>query len=270
MKLGISSYTYSWAVGIPGYPPREPLSVPALLDRAIELDVRVVQIADNLPLHALPEADLDEAAAFAEENELAIEVGTRGMAAGNLERYLALAQRLQSPILRVVAGPDESDYGFLRKSIARILPACRDAGVVLAFENYELFRARELADFIASFETDAIGVCLDTTNSLGAGEGLREVVEALAPLTVNLHVKDFAIHRADHRLGFIVEGRPAGQGQMDVPWLLGRLREFGRNPNAIVELWTPPEADVAATVVKEARWAAESVRSMQTLIQDCC
>ena len=55
MQLGISSYTFSWAVGIPGYPqPLQPLTALALLDRASELGVGVVQIADNLPLDALP------------------------------------------------------------------------------------------------------------------------------------------------------------------------------------------------------------------------
>jgi len=29
----------------------------------------------------------------------------------------------------------------------------------------------------------------------------------------SLHVKDFAVSRAWHRMGFLVEGRPAGKGQ---------------------------------------------------------
>jgi sugar phosphate isomerase/epimerase len=239
-----------------------------LLQRAVYLGVGVVQIADNLPLQTLSDAEVDELDACAQADGLAIEVGTRGMAAENLERYLALAQRLGSRILRVVAGPDESDYDALRRSIGAILSACEDGGIVLAFENYELFQARELADFIASFGSDAIGICLDTTNSLGAGEGVREVVEALGPLTVNLHVKDFAVRRADHKLGFTVEGRPAGQGQMDIPWLLEQMRASGRDPNAIIELWPPPEPDVSMTIRKEAQWAEQSVRYMRTLISE--
>jgi 3-oxoisoapionate decarboxylase len=52
---------------------------------------------------------------------------------------------------------------------------------------------------------------------------------------VNLHVKDFTIRRHQHMLGFEVEGTPAGQGMLNIPWLLGRLRDFGCNPNAILE-----------------------------------
>ena len=40
---------------------------------------------------------------------------------------------------------------------------------------------------------------------------------------MNLHVKEFTIHRVDHQLGFVIEGCPAGQGRLDVPWLLREL-----------------------------------------------
>jgi hypothetical protein len=43
---------------------------------------------------------------------------------------------------------------------------------------------------------------------------------------------------------------------------------MGRDPNAILELWPPPEADVAATAVKEEAWAAMSVRYLRQLIPD--
>ena len=52
MRAGLSSYTYTWAVGVPGYSPARPLTLVQLLERAASLSVSVVQIADNLPLHA--------------------------------------------------------------------------------------------------------------------------------------------------------------------------------------------------------------------------
>jgi sugar phosphate isomerase/epimerase len=85
---------------------------------------------------------------------------------------------------------------------------------------------------------------------------------------VNLHVKEFVVRRASHNMGFTVEGAPAGQGMLDVPWLLGRLRELGKDPNAILEQWTPPEADLAATIAKEDAWAVESIAYLRRLIPD--
>lgn len=65
--------------------------------------------------------------------------------------------------------------------------------------------------------SDWVGICLDTVNSLGAAEGIGVVVETLGPSVVNLHLKDFVVLRAAHMMGFSIEGRPAGRGQLDVP-----------------------------------------------------
>ena len=69
-------------------------------------------------------------------------------------------------------------------------------------------------------------------------------------------------------MGFTIEGTPAGQGKLDVPWLIERLRKEGREFNAILELWTPPEASLAETVAKERNWAEMSVTYLRGLIAD--
>lgn len=52
MNIGISSYTYTWGVGVPGYSSIEnPLTPIDLIRRAFELGVQVVQLCDNTPLH---------------------------------------------------------------------------------------------------------------------------------------------------------------------------------------------------------------------------
>ena len=125
-----------------------------------------------------------------------------------------------------------------RKSVTTIeglLPEFERAGVVLAIENHDRFKARTLAGMLERLGSEHVGICLDTVNSFGALEGPEVVVDVLGPWTVNLHVKDFAIFRAGHLMGFTVEGRPAGQGRLDVPWLLQKLHELGRDPNAIID-----------------------------------
>ena len=113
--------------------------------------------------------------------------------------------------------------------------------------------------------SDRIGVCLDTANSLGAGEGLESVVAVLGPLTVNLHVKDFSIERVPWQMGFTVTGRPAGAGRLNVPALVEQLAKFQRCRTAILELWTPPEAGLEQTIAKEAAWAAQSIEYLRPL-----
>ncbi len=268
MRLGISSFAYGWAVGIPGYPPPRPLSAVDLVERAAALGLDLVQFGDNLPLHALPEQELDALEARARELGVDVEVGMRGTNRDLLLAYLALARRFRSPLLRVMAGAPGHDptADEVVRAMRAVLPEFERAGVCLALENFETFRAAELADIVGGIGGEAVGVCLDTVNSAGALEGPEVVVGALAPLTLNLHVKDYVIRRPDHRLGFVVEGRPAGQGQLDIPWLLDAVRDNGHDPSVILEQWTPPGRTLADTIAVEERWAAESVRYMRALL----
>ena len=51
MILGLSSYTFGWAVGVPGHAPARPLDENGLLDQCREHGIKLLQIGDNLPLH---------------------------------------------------------------------------------------------------------------------------------------------------------------------------------------------------------------------------
>src|SRR6185369_1360230 len=109
MRLGISSYTYVWAVGVPGFEqPQQPLTAKALLKKASDLGVSVVQIADNLPLHRFSNSDLDDLAALAQEKRIDLEVGTCGIEPGHLRTYLDIAVRLRSSLIRVLIDTDTS------------------------------------------------------------------------------------------------------------------------------------------------------------------
>ena len=53
-----------------------------------------------------------------------------------------------------------------------------------------------------------------------------------------------------------------------MPWLLTQFRAAGRDPNAILEQWPPPETTIEATIAREKAWARESVIYLRTLIAD--
>lgn len=270
MQLGLSTYTYTWAIGVPGNLPAHPLTAFDLLFTASRLGVKWVQFADNLPLASLSSQDLSEIAALARQLNIRVEVGTRGIGPDHLSRYLDLSRMFNSPILRVVV--DSANYHPTPDEVVKALVPFKEkfmaAGVILAIENHDRFSCETLAEIVRRLGADWVGICLDTVNSFGALEGPKVVVDILGPLTVNLHIKDFTISRASHMMGFNIEGCPAGQGRLDVKWLLDRLQIFGRDPNAILELWTPPEVDLDATIAKESHWAEESVVYLRTLIPD--
>ena len=93
------------------------------------------------------------------------------------------------------------------------------------------------------------------------------VVETLASYTLNLHLKDLWIYRTVHTMSFIIEGRPVGQGMLDIPWVLAEMGKQSQDMNVILEMWTPPEEDLEDTIVKERRWVAESVAYLRKWIK---
>lgn len=265
MRLGISTYTYGWAVGVPGNRPETPLDEQGLLDRANAFGVRLVQFGDNWPLHELSAERADAFRQRIDNEGYTIEVGARGMTIDRLMQYIDLVHNLNSRLLRfVIDEPNyEPDIATVVNLLRNAVPRLEQTGVTLGLENHDRLLAREFADIVERVGSANVGICLDSVNSMGAGEGLMEVVKTLAPYTVNLHLKDFGIRRLPHQMGFQIDGRPAGQGMLNVPWLVEQVSKQGRCQTAIVEQWVVPEPDRAATIAKEAAWATESMNYLQ-------
>lgn len=265
MIFGLSSYTYGWAIGVPGQEPVCPMNEQDLLERARRHGVKLIQVCDNLPFRELSP---DRIARFAEQaarDGVQIEVGSRRLTVEHAVEMAGLARRVGAKLVRFVI--DAENYHPSAKEVVaglrEIVPSL--SGLTLGIENHDRLPAGTLRTIIEEVASDRIGICLDTANSLGAGEGLTTVIGELAPLTVNLHIKDFQIIRHPHLMGFTVEGRPAGAGMLDIRWLIDQLAPFKRCDTAVVELWTPPESDIERTVAKEEAWAAQSLAYLRSV-----
>lgn len=263
MKLGISSYTYSWAVGVPGYKPICPLDENGLLDKAHEHGVTLLQIGDNLPLHTFGPARLDRLVQRASREGVRLEIGARRLTLERIAEYAAVARRIEAKLIRFVI--DDADYHPAPADVTAVLreAASMLRGLTLGIENHDRFPAAALRSMIEAAGSEHIGVCLDTANSLGAGESIEAVAAVLAPITVNLHIKDFWIERVPHLMGFTVTGRPAGDGLLKLPTLLEQLAPHGRCQTAVLETWPPPEEKLDATIAKEAKWAIQSLNYLK-------
>lgn len=268
MRLGISSYTYTWAVGVPGSLPVNPLSAYGLVDKAVSEGVKVVQVADNLPLELWPENRLEDLYTYAMNRNVSIEMGSRGLTPGHTFKCLRAAEILHSQILRMVidAPGYEPDIESIHSVIKHLIPEFMSKKIQLAIENHDRFKAIEFEDFIKKTDSEWVGICLDSVNSMGAGEGFETVSDILLPYTINLHLKDFSIRRLSHKMGLVVEGKPAGQGILKIRETVERLSVLNRCKSAILELWTPPEPDIVATVRKEEDWAHESIKFLKDII----
>ena len=183
-RLGISSYTFAWSIGVPGHPVSDPLDVFGLLNRAVELGVGVVQVADNLPLDRMPSASLDRLKHCADERSVRIEVGARGILPDYLQRNLEIARMFGTPILRTVI--DTADHkppvDEVIELLGGVLPRFADAGIVLAVENHDRFSTTDFLRILETLDSPSLGICLDTVNSFGSCEGPQVVVDALGPV----------------------------------------------------------------------------------------
>jgi sugar phosphate isomerase/epimerase len=270
MKPGISSYTFTWAVGVPGSMPQKPMTTYDLIDRTAGAGLGLVQVADNLPLEMLAISELESLHRYARARNISIEMGGRGLTPEHTMKCLQTAVRLHSQILRMVidAQEFEPDIPAIVSIIRELAPEFKSRNIKLAIENHDRFKAREFEKIIQAVGSDRVGICLDSVNSMGAGEGFNTVADILIPYTINLHVKDFTIFRVSHKMGLIIEGRPAGRGMLNIPELTARLKETGHCQSAILELWTPPEDDIDKTIRKESSWADESIAYLKSIFKE--
>jgi 3-oxoisoapionate decarboxylase len=268
MRLGLSSYTYTWAVGVPGSLPAKQLSATGLVDKASSSGLPLVQIADNLPLDVMNEAELQSLKGYGEGKGVVIEMGGRGLTPEHTMKCLRAAELLNSPILRMVIDGMgfEPDLYSISSIIKELLPEFESRRIKLAIENHDRFKAREFEKIVQSAGSEYVGICLDSVNSMGAGEGFEEVSKILLPYTINLHVKDFTIRRVSHKMGIIIEGLPAGKGMLNIGELVSKLYLTNSCQSAILELWTPPEKEIEDTIQKEERWAQESIEYLKSVI----
>ena len=95
-----------------------------------------------------------------------------------------MATRLGSPLLRVVLDTDDhhpsADEAV--STLHSVLPDFERAGVCLAIENHDRFPAAVLARMLQRLDSPHVGICLDTANSLGCGEGLETLLLRAGPL----------------------------------------------------------------------------------------
>jgi 3-oxoisoapionate decarboxylase len=268
LELGISTYSFPWAVGIDGFRPEKQLDVLDLVHLAEKRQVRRVQIGDNFPLHELPVAALLLLKETADRLNIRLEAGTRRLTKDHVLNYLEIATLLGSPFLRVVI--DDDGYHPTSNQVIDVInqltPHFKNAGVMLAIENHDRFPASVLKEIIQSTNVESVGICLDTANSLGANEGIAHVIDLLGPHTLNLHVKDIRITRVPHKMGFHVSGCAAGDGILNIPDIVNRLRGYKRCQSVTLEVWSDPEKSIEKTMAKESLWVDTSINYLKQFI----
>ncbi len=108
----------------------------------------------------------------------------------------------------------------------------RRHGLKLAIENHKDRTAPEMVDLLRKLATEWIGVCVDLGNNVAFLEEPHEVVRALAPFALSVHLKDMAVEMTDE--GFLLSEVPLGTGMLDLPEMIRILRTA--NPSIVFNL----------------------------------
>ncbi len=269
MKFGISTWCYPWSMGVvKGPQPPNKMTWLDLLGKAVELKVNLVQFADNYPLEKLSIAELDDLKSFADNNSISLETGTKGIEEDHLLKILDIALRLGSPILRVLPAFFGSS-AILREvesKITRVLPRFEKEGITMVLENTEAFRAVEYAGLMERVNHPNFQMCIDLANALGKMEGPEFVLGTLIPFCGNFHFKDVEVRRSETVMGFTVSGKPAGQGDLSLHWILEQLEIHRKRPSIIIELWPTWQGSIEETMILEDSWTRESVAYMKSVL----
>lgn len=157
--------------------------------------------------------------------------------------FIGLAPSFGTKVVKITPGPPGSEeageehWTRLKDTLPRVLDAAGEAEVVLAFETH----MRQLTDTLAGTQrlldmTDsaALGVTLDFSNLVFAGEDIVAAIRAMGPRIVNAHVKNGYIDEAGGwHFG------PLDEGWTNYPDVFAALDEIGYSGYLTVECLGP-------------------------------
>jgi sugar phosphate isomerase/epimerase len=137
------------------------------------------------------------------------------------------------------------------KSLQLAEPVATRQRMRLAIENHKDWRIDQMLEILKKIDSEYLGVCVDTGNSVALLEDPMEVVEAYAPYSLAAHLKDMAV--AEYEDGFLLADVPLGQGLLDLPRIVAILRKS--NPEIQFSLEMATRDSLKVPCLTDKYWA---------------
>lgn len=264
-KILVSSYSHKWSLGFRKFRPETPRPLTWFIDKAKEYDIDGVQIADNVQPENLSQKACQELSEYAWERDVELQWGFEGWEKEKVERMIEICAVTQSKILRGVLGRDFVADALDRETrikkaltvITEVLPQLEERQIVLALENHFDLKFHELLVVIKTLDHPLVKGCLDTTNALGEIITPLQTVEAMAPLSVCMHFKDFKVTKIIG--GYMILGVTVGEGDQDCMSVLSKTLEINPAMEVCIELGSPWPEDESRMFEIEKREVEVSV-----------
>ena len=125
--------------------------------------------------------------------------------------------------------------GFHRQ-LATAVPIVEKHKMPLGVETHKDWTVDEHVALCKQYSSEYLGVTLDTGNSMSLLDDQMEVVEKLAPYTVNVHIKDMAVE--EYAEGFLLSEVPLGEGMLDMKRIVNTIRKAKPKVNFSLEMIT--------------------------------
>ncbi len=146
-----------------------------------------------------------------------------------LKRAIDFTAKLGAPRVALHIGfvpADASDPAYLKLigDIREIADACAEAGLGLSLETGQE-TAEEMLHFVQTVARPNLGINFDPANMILYGmDRPVEALETLKDYVVSVHCKDGIWPAQEGQLG---SETPLGQGQVDIPAFVAKLKEIG-------------------------------------------
>ncbi len=129
-------------------------------------------------------------------------------------------------------------------------PILRRHRLKLAVENHKDQTAAEKLRLLERFDPEWIGLCLDFGNNLALVEQPLETIQALAPRTFTVHIKDQGVVETAN--GFLLADAALGQGSLPLAEMVRTVRVA--NPSARFHLEVITRDALKVPIYTEAFW----------------
>jgi 3-oxoisoapionate decarboxylase len=247
IRVGLNPYGLTYHLGLQGKGTSranpDGKGLDGFIAIATELKAKVLEIFDpwlaGLPDTAL--TDLKERLADLDMTPV-VSAGLNMM--GPLESALRSARLLDAKVIRLGLSPvlegSRNAWGSkwfelqdaIHDGLAKYAPMAETEGRSLAIENHQDFRSEELVDLCREFGP-AMGITLDTGNTIPVGEAPMDFVRRVAPYVRHVHLKDYRVQFTDE--GYRLVRCAIGDGAVPVKDMLAEIGKHHTQINAVLE-----------------------------------
>jgi 3-oxoisoapionate decarboxylase len=251
MTIGLGTYAFFWQWHDTA---KNPLTLPAMIDRTADLGVRLFQICDYPLLESYEPDDLDHLRNHASRRNVKLELGTRSVRPEHLRRYLDIARRLDATMLRSMI--NSSDHRSPAEAIILLTSVTQEfeeAGVTVALETYEQVPVATLVDIVRR----RLAGCrhLHRPSQLRRRPRTPHRHRRSRRAVCQQHPRQGLRIQPTRRLSRVHPRRlPLGEGLLDHQHLVTTTRATERNLSQIIEHWLPWQGDSASTIRTEIEW----------------